>query len=119
MTKIINLSILIIIGVLSSQTHAQKILELRSNESKLLTNTAFWTLNATCTIQGTDKTNSKIKIGVLKKNGSINGKNLSTGQSTSVIVRNNSTISVSADPGTQINLINLGSEGLQATCSSL
>jgi hypothetical protein len=118
MTKIINFSVILLIGIISSQAHA-KTLELKSNESKLLTNSAIWTLNATCTIQGTHKTSSKIKIGVLKKNGTINGKSLSTGQFTFVTVNDNSRISVSAEAGTQINLRNLGHEELQATCSFL
>lgn len=115
MTKIFNLSTLILLAFFSSQIHA-KTIALKSNESKLLTNSSLWTLNATCTIQGNNQTHSKIKIGVLKNSGSINGKNLSTGQSTFVTVKNKSTISVSAEAGTQINLTNLGNEELQAVC---
>lgn len=118
MSKMINLSIIILIGFLSSQTHAQKTIKLSPNETKLLANNTLWTVNATCTIQGTQQTQSKIRISVLKNKGTVNGKNLSTGQATSVTVKNNSSISVSAEAGTQINLINLGSERLQAVCST-
>lgn len=95
-----------------------KTLSLNPNETKLLTNHSLWTLNATCNVQGMNQAKSKIKIIVLKNTGTINGKNLSTGQGTSVTVKNNSSISVSAEAGTQINLINLGSEALQAVCST-
>lgn len=115
MTRILNLSVLVLLGFLTTQVHA-KTLELKSNESKLLTNNSLWALNATCTIQGTKQTHSKVKISVLKKNGSINGKSLSSGQATFVTVKNNSVISVSAESGTQINLVNLGNEELQAVC---
>lgn len=118
MSKIINLSIVLLIGFLSSQTHAQKTISLSPNETKLLANNSLWTVNATCTIQGTKKTKSTIRISVLKNKGTVNGKNLSTGQATAVTVKNNSNISVSAEAGTQINIINLGSEGLQAVCST-
>ena len=120
MSKVFNLSIFVLIvflgSLLSSQVYA-KTLNLSANETKLLTNNSLFTLNATCSIQGTSK-NKKIKISVLKNNGTINGKNLSTGQATYVTVKSNSSISVSAESGTQINLTNLSDEGLQAVCST-
>lgn len=118
MYKMINLSVIVLIGIFCSSLHAQKTIKLSPNESKLLTNSTMWTLNATCTIQGGSQMNSKIKISVLKNTGSVNGKNLTTGQATFIKVKNNSNISVSAESGTQINLINLGSEGLQALCNT-
>lgn len=118
MTKYLHLSIVLIIGFLGSQAHAQKTLKLSPNETKLLANNTLWTINATCTIQGTKKTHSKIRISVLKNKGTINGKNLSNGHATTVTVKNNSSIAVSAEAGTQINLINLGNEGLQAVCNT-
>jgi uncharacterized protein YpmB len=117
MTKFINLSVFILIGFLSVPADAQKTIKLSPNETKLLSNNTLWTLNATCTIQGKNQTKSKIRISVLKNKGTVNGKNLSTGQATSVTVKNNSSISVSAESGTQINLINLGTDGLQAVCT--
>ena len=117
MSNIINFSILILIGFLNSQAYAQKTIKLNANESKPLSNNTLWTINATCTIQGNNQTKSKIRISVLKNKGTVNGKNLSTGQATSVTVKNNSSISVSAEAGTQINLINLGGEGLESVCT--
>lgn len=116
MSKIISLSFVILIGFFSTHLQA-KTLTLNPKETKLLTNNTLWTVNATCNIQGNTKPNSKIKISVLKNKGTINGKNLSTGQATSVSVRSNSSISVTAESGTQINLVNLSTEGLQAVCS--
>ena len=93
-------------------------IRLAPNETKLLANNTPWTLNATCTIQCIHKNNSKIKINVIKNSGIVNGKNLSTGQGTLIQVKNNSSVSVSAESGTQINLINLGADELQAVCST-
>ena len=118
MTKFIYLSVIILIGCLSTPLHAQKTLKLSPNETKSLANNSLWTINATCTIQGTPKTKSRVRISVLKNKGKVNGRSLATGQATSITVKNNSSISVSADAGTQINLINLSSEGLQAVCST-
>ncbi len=114
-----TLSFFIIIGLFCSQSNAsQKTIKLNPNETKQLANNTLWTLNATCVVQCTHHTNSKIKINVIKNSGIINGKKLSTGQGTLIKVKNNSSVSVSADSGTQINLINLGTDELQAVCST-
>lgn len=117
MSKFINLSVLLLIGFLSTPTHAQKIIKLNPNESKQMENNSLWTINATCTVQASGQTNNKIRISVLKNKGTVNGKNVATGHATTVSVKNHSSISVSAEAGTQINLINLGTQGLQAVCS--
>lgn len=61
--------------------------------------------------------NSKIKINVLKIAALLMGK-IIYGQGTLIQVKSNSTLSVSAESGTQINLINLGTDELQAVCST-
>lgn len=116
MSKLITLLLSIVIGLLSFPIYAQKTIRLSPNETKMLKNNTLWTLNATCNIQGNTQIKGKIKIIVLKNNGTVNGKSLSTGQGTSLPVKNNSSISVSAEAGTQINLINLGDQELQAVC---
>jgi hypothetical protein len=93
-----------------------KTIKLGPNESKMMANNAPFTLNATCSVHGTNAIKSKIRIVVLKNKGIINGRKLSSGQGTAVSVKNDSSISVSADSGTQINLINMGSEHLEAVC---
>ncbi|WP_454780976.1 hypothetical protein [Legionella sp. WA2022007384] len=118
MNKILTLSLFIIFGLFCSQSNAQKTIKLNPNETKLLANNTLWTLNATCVVQCTHQNNGKIKINVIKNSGVINGKKLSTGQGTLIRVKNNSSVSVSAESGTQINLINLGSDELQAVCST-
>lgn len=115
MSKILSLSLMIFIGFFSMQAAAQKSIHLAPKEAKQMTNSGLWTLNANCTIQGGK---GKIKILVLKNKGTINGRQLSSGQATYVMVADNSNISVSAESGTQINLINLGSEHVHAVCTS-
>ncbi len=115
MFKMIYLSAFLSVVFFGSLANA-KTIKLGPNESKSLTNSSLWTLNATCTIQSNAQGKNKIKIRVLKNGGSVNGKNLASGQATMVTVRNNSSIAVSAEAGTQVNLVNLGDEGLQAVC---
>jgi hypothetical protein len=107
-----------IIGLLSSQVDAQRVLKLNPKESKQLKNSSPWSINATCAIQSNNKKSSKVKIKVLKNSGVVNGKNLSQGQATFVNVSNNSNISVSAESGTEINLMNLSTEDLKAFCNT-
>lgn len=116
MSKIVNLTIIVLIGFFCSPGYSQKTISLSPNESKMLKNSGLWTINATCTVQGINQNTNKIKISVLKNNGTVNGKALSTGQITFVTVKNNSSISVSAESGTEINLVNLGEDHLQALC---
>ena len=101
--------------LLSSSAYAQKTINLGPNESKSLTNHLLWTLNATCNIQGT-KTKGKILVSIVEKTGRVNGKNLAKGQATSVNVKNNDSIAVSAESGATVNLVNLGTDSVQAVC---
>lgn len=117
MNKILTLSLFMIFGLFFSQANA-KTINLSPNETKVLSNNSMWTLNATCVVHSSQPKNSKIKVYVVKNSGIINGKKLTSGHGTFLRVKNNSSVSVSAESGTQINLINLGSDQLQANCSS-
>jgi hypothetical protein len=101
---------------LSANAH-QVNLKLVPQASKLIENKYIWSLNATCKIQCNESKN-KIMVRVVKNKGIINGKNLSGGQATSVVVHNHDSITVSAEPGAQVNLLNLGTDVVQATCST-
>lgn len=109
---------LLLIGIIFLSTPLEaKTIKLGPNESKTLANNAPFALTATCSVHGTHPIHSKIRILVLKNKGTINGHNLSSGQGTSVLIKNESTILVSADSGAQINLSNLSSEPLEAVCT--
>ena len=102
-------------ALMSTPVHAQKIIKLAPNESKTLKNPFLWTLNATCSLHG--KTNGgKILVRVMENKGEINGKKLSKGQATSVNVRNNDSLFVSAEALSTVNLTNLGATPLEAVC---
>lgn len=110
-----SLTTLLALVLITSQAHAGKVIKLSPKESKSLTNSTVWTISATCNIQG-GKNKNKIVVSVTQNKGAVNGKNLSKGQKTSVNVKNNDSISVSAEPGTTVNLVNLGTDSVQAVC---
>ena len=117
MQTCLNLIILTILTFASSNVYAQQMsIDLAPNASKKVTNHYGWTLNATCTIQ--TKSKNKIRISVLDNKGSVNGHHLAIGQSKSMLVHNNDCILVSAEPGTQVTLQNLGVDPIQATCAT-
>lgn len=116
MIKFFNGALLLLIICISNPLYA-KTITLEPNESKVLSNSAPWTLTATCNVQADEQIKSKVKVTVTKNKGIINGKNLSTGHGTLVHVKNNTHINVSADSGTEITLVNLGSKHLEAVCS--
>lgn len=118
MNRFINLTVVVLIALYNVPAHAQRIFNLHPNQSKVLTNTAPWTLTATCHVQVLNHSKSKIKLNVMKHNCIVNGRNLGQGQGAYMTVGSDTNISVSADSGTEINLINMGTAELKANCSS-
>lgn len=118
MSKIISFSIMLVMGFISFQSVAAKTIRLSPHQSQVISNNGLWTVNANCTVQSDNHGRGKIRISVLKNQGTVNGRFLSTGQATSFTVGDNSNISVSAEAGTQINVSNVGASGLEAVCSA-
>jgi hypothetical protein len=116
MLKYISVAIFSILGFVGAEAYAAKTIKLAPQESKQLANNSFLTVNATCSIQGTKP--GKIRVSILQNKGKVNGRSLSMGQATSMSVRNNQSISVTAEPGTKVNLINIGKEPVSAVCST-
>lgn len=109
---------IIVVGVLmifSAEAYAGTI-QLSPNGSKSMTNHTPWTVSATCQVQGS-AASSKIVIQLSDNSGTVNGRNITKGHATSVNVRNNQRIVVSAEPGTTVNLVNRGTESVSAICS--
>lgn len=118
MFKPVNLLVVTLIVSLSSQAYAHQMsLRLNPKMSKVVTNNYAWTLEANCTIQA-QKAKNKILVSVLKNKGRVNGRSLANGQATSVYVNNNDSISVSAEPGATVNIKNLGTGSILASCSA-
>ena len=105
----------VLIAALINSAHAMQ-LTLAPQASQLIENHYGFALNATCTIKANNKKN-KIKLRVLQNTGTINGRHLSQGQSTSVTLQSNDAVSVHAEPGSKVNVENLSDNIIEASCS--
>lgn len=113
----LGLVTLTVMTLVTPKVYAHQVnLKLAPKSSKVVTNHFGWTLNANCTIQA--KSQNKIRFSVMDNKGTVNGSSLSSGQAKSVVVHNNDSISVSAEPGTTVTLENLGEDPVQATCEA-
>lgn len=108
---------LVALVLMSAPAFAQKVIRLSPKESKSLTNSTLWTLNATCNIQ-TKQDKHVILVSMVENKGEVNGKSLSKGQSTSVNVKSNDNISVSAEPGSTVKIVNMSKDSVEADCNS-
>ena len=69
-----------------------------------------------CTITSENESNL-FSLEVLRKSGSLNGVKLSVGDKMESMVNNNETISITALPGAQVEITNLGDQTMFADCS--
>ncbi len=112
------LSTIILVAILIQPVRAQSMeLSLAPHGSKLIENNYGFSLDATCTIHTTQEKSNTIRLNVVENTGIVNGKHLSKGQSTSVVVKGQKALSVHASPGSKVNIQNLGDNAIQATCS--
>lgn len=87
------------------------------NEPLHITNPFMWSVKAVCTMS-TEKTDENfIAFKVLRKSGSLNGVSLNTGDSMTVHIHTNDMMYINAQPGAQVELVNIGEEVIKATCS--
>ena len=108
---------IVIFSTIASSAFADKSIKLSPNESKSITNSTLWTVKATCNVQS-KKANSKIRVSVLENKGEVNGKHLAIGQATSVTLKPQDQISVSAEPGTIVTIVNTGNDSVEAVCTA-
>lgn len=117
MSNYLSMITLSIMLLTTSKVYAQQMsLQLAAKGSTVMTNHFGWALSANCIIK--TKSKNKIRLSVLNNKGAVNGKQMATGQATSMVVQDQDSISVSAEPGTSIGLRNLGNDPVQATCST-
>ena len=111
------LSLIILVVFLIQPAQAQTIhLNLPPHGSKLIENHYLFSLEATCIINSSEKNNT-IKLHVIENTGTVNGKHLTRGQATSIVVNNQDALSLTAEPGSKVNVLNLSDNIVQANCS--
>lgn len=112
------LSAIILVAIVIQPARAKSIeLSLAPHGSKIIQNNYAFSMDATCTIHTTQEKSNTIRLHVVENTGIVNGKHLSKGQSTSVVLKGQKALSVHASPGSKVNIENLGDNTIQATCS--
>ena len=92
------------------------IYSLAPNTPLALQNPLTWTISFNCTITSSPINNS-IDITVVNGSGTINGTRLSKNQSITWNESPGDVVKVVAEPGAKVQLINLGSQIVQAACA--
>ena len=102
----------------SLQGHGQGMnLQLNPKQDKVITNSTLWTIHATCHIHS-DANKKTIRVEGIKNTSHVNGKALTAGHSTSMVVYDDKTIEVSAEPGAAVTITNLSNDSVEAVCST-
>lgn len=119
MIKILGFSMLVSVALIPFRAEAQSMnVDLAPKESKALSNPTPLTIHATCTIQTHQPSGEKIVVNVVKSESNINGQTMHCGQRKSIHVHNHDSITVSAEPGAEVMIVNQGSDRIQASCST-
>jgi hypothetical protein len=91
--------------------------ELLVNEPLVIANVFMFTVKAKCTILSKEQ-DVLLSIKALRKSGSVNGMNLSQGDSTTLMVHPKDVIHMTATAGAKVELLNQGTETVKASCST-
>ncbi|BCA95102.1 hypothetical protein TUM19329_14630 [Legionella antarctica] len=91
--------------------------ELPPHDPQLFINYMFWSVEATCKITSEDE-NVELFAKALAKKGKINDITLTVGQSLQVNLHSGENIKLSADSGAKVQITNLGTHLVRATCTS-
>lgn len=87
------------------------------NESQIFTNVFMWAISANCEIQCDKNETNTITFTVLKKTGSLNGLALKSGDSMSVDLHSKDEMLITANPGSKVELKNIGKTAIHAYCN--
>lgn len=92
--------------------------ELPVNDPQVFSNIFFWTLKATCTIVS-DSAANPISVRMLRKTGSVNDTQLTTGDSIGLVVQPGDKLNIIAVSGAKVELLNQGLQAIKASCSTI
>lgn len=91
--------------------------ELPANDPQIFSNIFFWTIKANCTIIS-ESAENLISVKMLRKTGSVNSQQLTSGDTLEITVQAGDKLSISADSGAKVELVNLGHKTIVASCST-
>ncbi len=87
-------------------------------EPLVVANQFYWTINAKCVVSSVAEENT-LAVSFLRKTGTVNGQTLTEGDELNFILMNNEVLNIMAPPGSKVQLINLGSEEVRASCNAV
>lgn len=90
--------------------------KLEPNDPQLISNQYLWTVSAVCTIKSKEK-DSFLAITVTRKEGTLNGKRMSKGDSRTLRIEYGDEISITAVSGAEVELLNAGNKEIITECS--
>mgnify|MGYP000370174043 CR=1 FL=1 len=91
--------------------------ELPPNSPQVFSNYMFWTIEANCRIIAEDESDV-LNVLALAKKGKVNDVQLTSGQSLQVTVHPSENLKISADSGAKVEITNLGTHTVRASCST-
>ena len=118
MNKLIPLFMGLALSFYALEGHCQEMtLELVPKEDKVFTNHSLTSIHASCKIH-TYGHDAKLKVKSVNQSTHFDGRNIDAGKSTTVTVTDQKSIEVSAEPGAEVNIRNLGKDPVEAVCSA-
>jgi len=88
------------------------------NEPQVFSNVFFWTIKASCTVVA-GAPESLISAKMLKKTGIVNDIKLATNEKYTTTLKLEDKLNIVAIAGSQVELINLGTETLKVICTTV
>ena len=85
------------------------------NEAVIITNNFLWSVKAFCTAMSENESN-RMLMRVLKKSGTFNNTKLSTSDSCEVTLYNKDNFEITAVPGAEFELTNIGDKTMFTHC---
>lgn len=91
--------------------------QLVPNEPVIFANSWFWTITAVCTTH-LEGPHTKLYAEIINKKAKINGKTFEKGDKEFMVIHHGEKLTISADSGAKVKLINQGSYLVRAHCST-
>lgn len=91
--------------------------ELPPNDPQVFSNVFMWQAKASCKIISTTPENT-IAFRVLRKEGSVNGIKMSSGDKVTLVFYPNEIVRITAAAGGKVELLNTGNTKISALCST-
>ncbi len=91
--------------------------ELLPNDPQVFSNIFFWTVKAVCTVIS-DVPENSITVTMLRKSGSVNGIPLIAPDTIGLTAQPSDKLNITADSGAKVELLNLGTHAIKASCAT-